>query len=63
MKRELVEILVCPVCRGELTLSVEKEEAGEVETGLLQCAACGISYPVTDGIPHLLSTGRVYPGR
>ena len=59
MKRELVAILVCPVCRGKLTLTVEKEENGEVVTGLLHCAACSSSYPVVDAIPNLLAAGRV----
>jgi uncharacterized protein YbaR (Trm112 family) len=28
MKRELVEILACPVCKGELELNVEAEAGG-----------------------------------
>ena len=54
MKKELMEILVCPVCKGKLELEVQEEEKGEVTTGRLLCAACSISYPISDGIPNML---------
>jgi uncharacterized protein YbaR (Trm112 family) len=54
MKTELMEILVCPVCKGELKLEVQEGEKGEVITGRLSCAACNLSYPISDGIPNML---------
>ena len=57
MKRDLMEILVCPVCKGELQLNVEEEEGEEVATGSLNCAACDESYPIADTIPNLLPPG------
>jgi uncharacterized protein YbaR (Trm112 family) len=54
MKRELVKILACPVCKSELELKVEKEESGEVVTGSLHCGRCNVDYPITDSIPNLL---------
>ena len=54
MKIELTEILICPGCRGELELEVLEEEAGEVVTGSLYCAACNLSYPICEGVPNLL---------
>ena len=54
MRRDLMEILACPVCKGELTLTVEKEEDGEIVTGSLHCAACDQRYPIEDTIPNLL---------
>jgi len=54
MKRELMDILACPVCKGELELSVEVEEDGEVNTGTLRCPKCDVSYPIVDSIPNLL---------
>jgi uncharacterized protein YbaR (Trm112 family) len=30
MKREIIKILCCPTCKGELALSVEKEEKGDI---------------------------------
>ena len=54
MKKNLMEILVCPVCKGALELRVEQEEGDEVVTGSLFCAACDESYPIEDTIPNLL---------
>lgn len=54
MKKELIEILVCPECRGGLELEVLEEKGGEVVTGSLHCTACNLSYPICDGVPNLL---------
>jgi uncharacterized protein YbaR (Trm112 family) len=54
MKRELMEILACPVCKGGLELDVEAEGDGEVITGYLHCPKCDVSYPIVDSIPNLL---------
>ena len=54
MKRDLTEILACPVCKGELELRVEEEEGDEVVRGSLYCAVCNESYPIEDTIPNLL---------
>ena len=54
MRQDLMEILVCPVCRGDLTLTIAATEDDEVLTGDLACGACSQHYPITDGIPNLL---------
>lgn len=54
MKTELMEILVCPVCKGKLELEVQEEDKGEVIAGCLTCDACNLSYPISDGIPNML---------
>ncbi len=54
MKKSLMDILVCPVCKGKLALTVEKEEKGEIVTGTLYCAKCDVKYPIVDTIPNLL---------
>jgi uncharacterized protein YbaR (Trm112 family) len=54
MKRELMDILACPVCKGELELSVEAENDQEIVTGSLRCPKCEVSYPIVDSIPNLL---------
>jgi uncharacterized protein YbaR (Trm112 family) len=43
---QLLEILVCPKCRGPL-------EYREAEPALV-CHACRLRYPVRDGIPIML---------
>ena len=54
MRRSLLDILCCPVCKGDLLLRVIGEEAGEILEGGLFCGACSVDYPITDGIPDLL---------
>ena len=46
MNNKLLEILVCPVCKGPLTY---RNEAAE-----LVCQACRIAYPIRDDIPVML---------
>jgi uncharacterized protein YbaR (Trm112 family) len=54
MKKELMRILACPVCKGDLQLKVDKEEGEEIITGSLYCSNCDYSYPIVDTIPNLL---------
>jgi len=54
MKPELMNILVCPVCKGKLELTVEEENEREIITGKLYCPKCDFSYPIEDSIPNLL---------
>jgi uncharacterized protein YbaR (Trm112 family) len=42
----LLDILVCPDCKGSLTVDYDNEE--------LICNACGLIYPVRDDIPIML---------
>lgn len=43
MNADLLEILVCPLCKGKLQYDREKQE--------LICRADRLAYPVRDGIP------------
>jgi uncharacterized protein YbaR (Trm112 family) len=54
MKRELMQILVCPVCKGNLELKVDEEKEEEIVRGSLHCSNCNHSYPIIDAIPNLL---------
>ena len=54
MKKALMDILVCPVCKGKLTLTVDKEDEKEIVTGSLYCSHCDVRYPIEDTIPNLL---------
>jgi len=54
MKRRLLEILACPICKHyplELRVFVEKEE---IDEGILLCSKCGRWYPILETIPHML---------
>jgi uncharacterized protein YbaR (Trm112 family) len=44
--KELLEFLVCPQCKGDLTLA--KPEDG------LVCNTCRLKFPIRDGIPIML---------
>jgi uncharacterized protein YbaR (Trm112 family) len=44
LDQELLKILACPACQGDLVEENEK----------LICQKCGLKYPVKDGIPILL---------
>ena len=37
MKKDLIDILCCPTCKGDLKLIVEKEEKGEIIEGRFNC--------------------------
>jgi uncharacterized protein YbaR (Trm112 family) len=54
MKRELMDIAACPLCKGKLELEVEEENKTEVVTGSLYCRKCGVRYPISEAIPNLL---------
>jgi uncharacterized protein YbaR (Trm112 family) len=58
MRRDMMDILACPVCKGDLTLHVDREGEGEVLEGRLECGRCRIDYPIEDGIANLLPPGE-----
>ncbi|MEN8238463.1 MAG: Trm112 family protein [Actinomycetota bacterium] len=43
---DLLEIMQCPSCAGELSQRLEPPA--------LVCGICGLAYPVRDGIPVML---------
>ena len=46
MDAKLLEILVCPLCKGPLVYARERQE--------LICKADRLAYPIKDGIPVML---------
>ena len=46
INKELLEILACPKCKGDITLN-DKEDG-------LVCEKCKLLYPIRDGIPVML---------
>lgn len=47
LKKELLHILCCPKCKGDLDYFAEQST--------LRCKDCGTVYQVKDGIPIMLS--------
>ncbi len=55
LKKELLDILVCPV---------DKKPLRELERELkLECSECGRKYPVKDGIPVMLIDEAELPNK
>ena len=54
MKKELMDILACPICKGDLILNVTKENDEEIVSGTIYCSKCDEHYPIEDGIPNML---------
>ena len=54
MTPDLLDILVCPDCRGLLHLNVTAESGGSVETGTLHCTSCGREFPIVRNIPRFV---------
>lgn len=46
MKKKLLYILVCPLCKGKLKYNKKKSE--------LECKHDKLAFPVRDGVPILL---------
>lgn len=53
--REVLELIVCPVCYGQLSL--QHSAPGET----IMCNRCGRKYPIEDGIPILLESRASAP--
>lgn len=55
MDAKLLEILVCPLCKGPLVYKKDRQE--------LICKPCRLAYPVRDDIPVMLQEeARNLPG-
>lgn len=59
MKMSTYELLCCPVCKGDLKLTVTEKrqlENGEEDVleGSLFCEKCNADYKISEGIPDLL---------
>lgn len=46
LKKELLDILACPACKGELTYDEENQK--------LICNSCRLKYRIEDDIPIML---------
>ena len=54
MRKDLMDILACPLCKGTLELNITEEDEKEVVSGSLFCPHCSEHYPIVDTIPNLL---------
>jgi len=65
MKKQLLDLLVCPCClprEQPLVAEIVHEQEGDIDTAILMCQHCAARFPVTDGIalldPHATDSQR-----
>ena len=46
ISQDLLDILACPQCKGDVQMTAEGDG--------LDCRACGLRYPIKDDIPVML---------
>jgi uncharacterized protein YbaR (Trm112 family) len=54
MRTDVLALLACPTCRGDLALDERAREGDHVMAGTLTCGGCGTVFPIRDGIPRLI---------
>lgn len=65
MKKQLLDLLVCPHCLPQehpLVADIIQERDNDIETGALQCTGCRALFPITEGValldPHATDIQR-----
>jgi len=54
LKKDIIDILCCPTCKGDLDLKIIKEIDEDIIEGIFTCKKCKSKYDIEDGIPNLL---------
>jgi uncharacterized protein YbaR (Trm112 family) len=56
MKKQLLELLVCPSClprEHSLVADIIQQQEGDIQTGALKCPHCSTLFPIVDGVALL----------
>jgi len=53
LRREFLDLLACPACRGALALTEGSWDDGKLRSGALSCSDCSLTYRVEGGLPLL----------
>ena len=61
MNREILDILACPDCKGDLKIESAEEDTTEIINGRLICEMCGLFFTIQDGVPNFLDAGSKTP--
>lgn len=57
MQYEHLIFLVCPECKGDLTLlKMERGEHNRIKSGILRCSGCEMDYQITNYIPRFVAS-------
>jgi uncharacterized protein YbaR (Trm112 family) len=57
MNKKYLNIICCPVCKGELNLRVNKACADDIIDGTLTCIRCNARYCIKNGTAILVPDG------
>ncbi|HJJ88847.1 MAG TPA: methytransferase partner Trm112 [Methanocorpusculum sp.] len=58
MKRWILDIICCPICKGNFMLTEKEGNETEIIEGVLICTSCKQVYPITSGVANLLPEQR-----
>ena len=58
MKKRLLDFIVCPDCKGDLTLEAVTIENEEIKTGTVVCSRCNKQFYIRDFIPRFVDTDK-----
>jgi SAM-dependent methyltransferase/uncharacterized protein YbaR (Trm112 family) len=58
VKRDLVNLLCCPDCKGDLTLIDDTPDQPAVEAGGLVCPSCDQTFAIVRGIPRFVGSDQ-----
>lgn len=56
MRKNLMDILCCPICKSDLHITAIKENEFDIIDGNLSCNKCNRKFIIKDEIPHMLAT-------
>jgi len=59
LRKEFLEYLCCPICNGDLALTVTEESTSEILHGEFRCKSCKRHYVINDGIPDFVAVDKV----
>ena len=54
MKHALINLLVCPSCKGILKLDIKSEDTNEIIEGNLHCQVCDRTYLIKKSVPNMM---------
>ena len=54
LKTELLQYLVCPTCKGQISVNVHKKIKNEIINGKINCKNCKNIFQIIEGIPRFV---------
>jgi SAM-dependent methyltransferase len=54
MTPDLLDLLACPDCHGDLAVTVAREDDHGIEIATLRCQSCGQAFPIVSHVPRFV---------